>query len=479
MDGITLVLIGVASILIYFLLKYRTYSATAPPGPKGYPFIGNTFQIDTKKLHISLSAFAKEYGEIYSVNVFGRNAVVLNSPELVREALLREPNASNFAARLQSYFGKEFMFNNADLVLSSNTEVWAKRRKFSHKLLKAYGEGLKIIEKKLHEALNNTICDVRKFSGAAFDPEDVITSFLVGIITSLSVVEYDEVLNEVLKPRFSFMVRTLPFLKYIPGKYKEIYERCRRAQLRFLELVKKEKDNMEGGGMIHDLYAELPKGWLTEEEIFAILTNMISAGLLTSKGTIWSMIQILISRPEVQKKLQEEVDTVVGHDRLPSLSDKSSMPYTEAVLYETLRYISHIPLAVPHSNSRDSKLKGYDIKKGSMILINVWNIHHDEEFYNKPFDFCPERFLGHDGQIEPADSPVRQSFLAFGIGKRACIGEVFAKNRIFLFLASMMQHFTFESEDGNIPEIMDPTNMVQSAVRMPQRYKCKAIERRK
>ncbi|KAJ8297795.1 hypothetical protein KUTeg_024326 [Tegillarca granosa] len=197
------------------------------------------------------------------------------------------------------------------------------------------------------------------------------------------------------------------------------------------------------------------------------------------------MLRILISRPDVQHKVQDEVDRIVGHDRLPSVSDKSSMPYTEAVIFETLRLISHLPIGVPHVNLEDAKIVGYDIEKGSMIfsymkiLINTWNIHLSGKVFKDPYNFCPERFLGPDGHMAPADSPVRQGFLAFGIGKRACIGEIFARNRIFLFLASMMQHFTFESEDGNIPDMLDPRNMVAFAIRMPQRYKCKAIKRNK
>lgn len=182
MLDITVILIGILPLLFYLFLKNRKkQTGFPPPGPKGYPIIGNLFQLD----HLSLSELSKTYGDIYSINIFGLKGVVLNSPDIVRKALLKEPNASIFASRRQSFFGENFMFNYSDIVFCSNTKKWTKRRKFSHKLLKAYGEGLKTIEKRLHHKLDGIIADVSKYNGLAFDPENVITDFLIGIITGL------------------------------------------------------------------------------------------------------------------------------------------------------------------------------------------------------------------------------------------------------------------------------------------------------
>ncbi|KAJ8297794.1 hypothetical protein KUTeg_024325 [Tegillarca granosa] len=182
MLDLTIILISIVSFLFLLFLKNRNKpTGFPPPGPKGYPIIGNLLQLD----HISLSELVKTYGDIYSLNIFGMKTIVLNSPDVVREALLREPNASIFASRRRSYFGKNFMFKYADIVFSSNTNTWAKRRKFSHRLLKAYGEGLKTIEKRLHHKLGGIIVDVGNYDNKAFDPENIITDFLIGIITGL------------------------------------------------------------------------------------------------------------------------------------------------------------------------------------------------------------------------------------------------------------------------------------------------------
>ena len=85
--------------------------------------------------------------------------------------------------------------------------------------------------------------------------------------------------------------------------------------------------------------------------------------------------------PEIQRRAQEEIDTVIGNDRLPSLSDRGSLPYTEAIVLELLRWQPVIPLGVPHRCSQDDEYNGYLIPKDSIIMPNQWLV---------PFPLIPE-----------------------------------------------------------------------------------------
>ena len=119
--------------------------------------------------------------------------------------------------------------------------------------------------------------------------------------------------------------------------------------------------------------------------------------------------------PLVQKKLQKEIDEIVGDSRLPSLADRPAMPYVDAVMHELLRLSSVFRLGMHHKAMKDLDFHGYRISKGTMIFANLYGVHHDPGIYQSPGVFFPERFLGEGGKILK-----REAFFPFSSGKRAC-----------------------------------------------------------
>ncbi|XP_046571309.1 cytochrome P450 2J1-like [Haliotis rubra] len=101
----------------------------------------------------------------------------------------------------------------------------------------------------------------------------------------------------------------------------------------------------------------------------------------------------LAAYPEVQAKLHAEVDRVLGERRVPMLSERHKLPYTEAVLYESMRKGAVAPLGLPHSTTCDTTVAGYEIPKGTIVLANIFAIHHDPRHWKEPEVFNPERFL--------------------------------------------------------------------------------------
>lgn len=106
------------------------------------------------------------------------------------------------------------------------------------------------------------------------------------------------------------------------------------------------------------------------------VNGLFLTAYLTTRGTIMSMIQILAKRPELQKSLQREVDNVIGSDREPSLADRRRCHLTEAFIIESLRYISHVPLAILHAASQDTTINGYTIDKNTIVSLKI-NLHED------------------------------------------------------------------------------------------------------
>ncbi|KAL3870429.1 hypothetical protein ACJMK2_038497, partial [Sinanodonta woodiana] len=192
--------------------------------------------------------------------------------------------------------------------------------------------------------------------------------------------------------------------------------------------------------------------------------------LLTTRNGLLCILLVLLHHHECVDRMYQEIVDVVGLERSPSLKDRPSMPYTEAIMLEALRYITHIPIGVPHGAMEDVDLEGYNIPKGSMLIINSWTAHHDPAIWGDPWVFRPDRFLDDNGELLPPEHTLRQSLVTFGAGKRACVGENLAKSRIFLYLTTLIQKFDFLLPIGGTVPSDDPHDFLPGAVLRPHDY---------
>ncbi|XP_055587550.1 probable cytochrome P450 304a1 [Uranotaenia lowii] len=184
-----------------------------------------------------------------------------------------------------------------------------------------------------------------------------------------------------------------------------------------------------------------------------LLLIMLDFFLPTISGTaeqISMLLQRLILNPSVTKKIQTEIDEVVGHGRLPNLDDRSNLPYTEAALREGLRIDTLVPSGISHVTLEDTKLRGYDIPKGTVVMLSLDLIHHQKGVWDDPEEFRPERFLDERGKLCLA----KDISVVFGAGKRLCAGETFARNTMFLMFAALMQNFNILQMPGEpLPDL--------------------------
>ncbi len=137
---------------------------------------------------------------------------------------------------------------------------------------------------------------------------------------------------------------------------------------------------------------------VTVNDLLGTTADLFSAGSETSSTTLRWALLYMIAYPEIQRKIQQEIDREVGPDHLPCLSDKAKLPYTEATLHEIQRISNIIPLGVPHEASGDVTFRGYDIPKGTLILPNLWALGMNQELWPEPNKFVPERFLDETDQ---------------------------------------------------------------------------------
>ena len=203
---------------------------------------------------------------------------------------------------------------------------------------------------------------------------------------------------------------------------------------------------------------------------------MLVAGVYTTSTTLSCFINILYHHPDIQEKMRKEVMDVIGSSCNPSIKDQDNLPYLRATILEIGRFASIVPFAVPHKTLQTSTIGQYTIPKDVEVWVNLWAMHHDEELWDEPFAFKPERFLDAEGQLVAVDHPNRRNVMPFGAGHRICVGEVFALNRMFLIMARILQNFTIlpESTVENQPSY-DPRDMTMGLVALPKPFKVRMV----
>ncbi|KAK1436637.1 hypothetical protein QVD17_02419 [Tagetes erecta] len=165
---------------------------------------------------------------------------------------------------------------------------------------------------------------------------------------------------------------------------------------------------------------------------------MLFAGTDTSSGAMEWALSLLLNHPQVLQKAQNEIDTKTCKVRFVDESDIVDLPYLRGIINETLRLYPTVPLLLPHESSEDCISEGYNVPRGTMLLVNQWAIHHDPKLWTDPEKFKPERFEGMEG--------TRDGFklMPFGSGRRSCPGEGLAVRMLGLTLGLLIQCFDWK-----------------------------------
>ncbi|NXA70363.1 CP1A5 protein, partial [Mohoua ochrocephala] len=250
----------------------------------------------------------------------------------------------------------------------------------------------------------------------------------------------------------------IPLLRYLPSRSMEMFIDFNRYFLSFLQKRVKEHYETYDENNIRDITDSLIEQCLDKkvernmamqipkEKIVNLVNDLFGAGFDTvTTAMSWSLMY-LVRYPDIQRKIQEELDQTIGRERRPRLSDRGTLPYTEAFILEMFRHSSFVPFTIPHSTTKDTVLNGYHIPKDTCVFINQWQVNHDEKLWKDPETFNPERFLSADGtKVNKEDG---EKVLMFGLGKRRCIGETIARWQVFLFLATLLQQLEFSVREG-------------------------------
>ncbi|ELU05571.1 hypothetical protein CAPTEDRAFT_63222, partial [Capitella teleta] len=407
-------------------------------------------------------------GPVFSVKMLHKQFVVLSSFDAIYEALVKKGKSFSGRPNKNCFRVDEVTDHFRNILRSQATDpLWKKLRMIAHKKIKMYDTGMERIERISKDMIENLLKEFQSKSQRSFNPKICIYNTVMNTILCLLLGRTFSTNEEIFKKMVQFEqggatvmahagrgveLDLCPWLRFFGNKTYEFICHLLEVRNQLWELIKVEaslgdqmlKEDEEDVRLVSALRDALKENGseLSEKHLRAhVMVDISFAGTATTSNTLHMYLNIISKHPRVQEKLQAEVDRVVGLQRMVSLSDKGEMPYTQATILELLRFTSVVPMGVPHMPYEDTVIQGKTVPAGSAVLMNMYHLHHDEDFWDDPFDFLPERFLDADGELVSASHPNRRHLMPFGAGPRVCLGEVLAKTRLFFVIASLAQMF--------------------------------------
>ena len=455
-----------AAILLVFktvTMYLRGSKEKQPPGPVPLPILGNILSLSNKP-HLNLTEMAKTYGKVFQIYLGSKRVIVVNDGNLAKEILVKQ--GADFAGRPYVYSGTLYSNNGKSIGFADYTPVLKLQRKICQKAMNMLSKEEDVICREIEQMAKI----IESMEGKPYDPHFhiglVVVNVLCGNNFSTTYELEDNEFRQIIAMNSTF-ADTLTgnpadifwWLKFIPtDKLRRLRQAVKyKDQLisRHFEEHKKTFDENN----IRDLLDALIKAKkeveledsqtakdLTDEHVKEAVMDTFVAGAEATTAALRWIILYLIRHPEVQTNVQEELDKVIGRDRLPRLSDRKNLNYLEAVINETLRISAQTPLGVPRMCTRDTNIGEYHVPKGTTVTLNMWAIHHDPSVWENPMKFDPTRFLDLNENIVTSSST--SGFLPFSLGRRSCLGENTARSIIFLFLAQILHRFRFDSLPG-------------------------------
>ncbi|KAJ1173414.1 hypothetical protein NDU88_005250 [Pleurodeles waltl] len=432
-----LALFFTAFALLFDFLKRRRSSSRYPPGPSSWPFFGNILQADFTNLPKYCAQLKKKYGDVFSLQFCWDKVVVINGFESVKEGLVNKSDDTSDRPHFSVNEKHAFKENCSGVVLARYGQSWRDVRRFSLSTLRDFGLGKKSLVERVTEEAGFLCSAFKTKNGRPFDPHFLINNAVSNVICSIIFgdrFEYDDNKFQNVLKLFEDIVHAgsdillqltnvIPVLVHVPGVASKFF-RAQDNLFDFLRgIITEHKESWDPNvkrDFIDAFFEEVqkakgdPKSSFNERNLLLTVFDMFSAGTETTSTTLRFGLLYMILYPDIQSKVQEEIDRVIGRGRNPTMDDRSSMPYTNAVIHEIQRYSDILPLSVPHLTSRDTEVNGFFIPKGTTLFFNLSSVLKDESIWARPYQFYPENFLDADGQFVK-----REAFIPFSAGSRS------------------------------------------------------------
>ncbi|KAM3834563.1 cytochrome P450 2J5-like isoform 2-T3 [Vipera latastei] len=474
-------------LLILFFLKQLWTRRHLPPGPLALPLIGTLWTVGFWLHEDFYLKHVKQYGNVHSTWVGSYLVVVLSGFKTVKEGMTSF--LEEFADRADEPFSVKLGGKKG--IIFSNGPTWKQQRHIAITSLRKLGLGKKSVEHQIEDTAQTLMERFREKKGQPFDPSLLMLNAVCNVICALSCGhqfapedENFQKLTEALTFFFNFtggfyhvIYDLFPrLMNYLPGPHKKALASVDSI----LTFAKQEIEKHKESHCLHEpqdfidyylLQMEKsrndPNSTYNEENLAHCVFDFFAAGTETTFATLKWALLLLTNHPDIQEKVQKEIEDVFGISGSISYQDRKKLPYTNAVIHEMLRVKYIFLLGIPRQSTKDVKMRGYHIPKGSFVFPDLRSVLLDPEQWETPKEFNPNHFLDKDGQFIE-----REEFLPFGIGQRVCVGELLTRVETFMFLTSLLRAFSFRLPEG-VKELNEAP--VVKATMHPHPYKLCAI----
>ncbi|XP_063287242.1 cytochrome P450 2G1-like [Pelobates fuscus] len=491
--GVTTMLLLVSVIFLLFILSQgkKQNKLRLPPGPTPLPFLGNILQLNKKEAFKHFIKLAEQYGPVYTIHMGMKRVVVLCGYDVVKKAL--NDNGDVFSGRGHMPLLEKISCGGHGVV-GSNGERWKQLRRFALMTLRNFGMGKRSIEERIQEEAYFLTKEFHKTNSQPVDPTFFFSKAVSNVISSVvfgNRFEYESkefltllsLFNEIFRGFSSVwaqMYNVYPsILEKLPGPHKAFFKAVDKIQEFIAERVKMHQETLDANSPRDFIDCFLVKMQQekadpnSEFHLTALINttfDMFGAGTETVSTTLRYGLMILLKHPDVEERIHQEIDQVIGRNRAPCIEDRSRMPYTDAVIHEIQRFIDLLPLGIPHKVSRDIEIQDYVIPKDTTVYPVLSSVLQDPKQFKYPHEFNPGHFLDNEGKFFKNDA-----FMPFSSGKRICVGEGLARMELFLFFTNILQNFTLRSS-VDIEEL-DLTPEVSGFGNCPRNYQLCFIAR--
>lgn len=484
------IVLGSVTIVTLWCLRRVLNRRRLPPGPFALPLIGNIGLLTKKGSNVcaeEVERLRSDYGDLVTLMAGPTPMVIVLRPELVQEGLLRK----ELTDRSGAFFSFDYISEGMnDIFVSPNNKRWRFHRKASFSAFRVFTQS-----DRLERFILDSFDSVKKYIAEPAEPRDLYeTVYLLTYNLQCRMVfstEYTPNDPEFLRLRRlvealnmallnGLPADAFPVLKHLPLSSTRDFRKnadelinwakqlCQRRQKEFnpSEL----NDILDF--LIHEQRQAIKNGdgeMFQDVHLRQTLMDIFIAGTDTTTFTLYYLIIALSLYPEMQERCFAEIKSTVGQDRTPTLADRDKLPYTDAFLHEVMRYWPLVP-QVPRQCNENCSIGGYNLPKGTQVMLCTYNCHFDEGNFSDARQFKPEHFLTEEGKL----APYQRGFLPFGAGTRVCLGESIAKKTTFLLSVLLIQSFRFEKCEEFESAFSDSSNIL---FLLPRRVKTRVVSR--
>ncbi|XP_035190982.1 cytochrome P450 2J6-like isoform X2 [Oxyura jamaicensis] len=436
-----------------------------------------------------LMELAKTYGNMYTLWFGWAPVIILNGFQAVKDGMTTHPD--DVSGRMVSPFFRAVAKGKGILLASGRS--WKQQRRFGIMTLRSLGMGKKGLEYRVQEEASHLVEFFVSLKGRPVDPSfplfHSISNVICALVFGYHFSDEDKTFHELISAienlfRFagSFIYQLYEIFPWLmcrlPGPHKkalscyDILSSFARKEIRrhvergmpdepqdfidfYLAEIEKSKDE------------DKPK--YDEDNLVYVINDLFLGGSETSSTTLcWGLLYMVVN-PDIQEKVQKELDAVLGPSQLICYEDRRKLPYTNAVVHEIQRFSNIVFVGMPRVCVRNTELLGFPVKKGTIVLPNIASVLYDPEHWETPREFNPGHFLDKEGNFKN-----REAFLPFSAGHRVCLGEHLARTELFIFFANLLRAFTFRLPEGVTKINTEP---ILGGTLQPHPYKVCAIPR--